>query len=230
MSGRLASGRPHGHKISSFTAIGMRLAQLLRSLLDWLVAVLIPDLLVFLGRAAGKACTARVDTARAVNGQAGAAQLSPAANPAAAKAGVQPTHAPMSIGSTTHHAEAAGFARAFAVHGYGYNSSTEFLSSRQAQFPQLSDITYLDHAAATLCSRQQLVETQAEQLQQLLANPHSQLPAGLDHSAVAIEELRLMTLHMLNAPAVEYEVRHDQQALAVVRLSARAAVPAGHQG
>jgi selenocysteine lyase/cysteine desulfurase len=129
---------------------------------------------------------------------------------------VQPTHATKSVGSS-HDAEAAGFSTAFAARGYGYSSTCpQFLASRQAQFPQLSDITYLDHAAATLCSKQQLEETQAEQLQQLLANPHSQLPAGLDHSAVAIEELRLMTLHMLNAPAVEYEVRHEREALASV--------------
>lgn len=216
-------GLQHPHKSMQ------EVAQLLRSLLDWLLAVFIPDALVFLGRAAGKACTARVDTARAANGQAGAAQPSSAANPAATKAGVQPTHEPTSMCSTHHAEAAAGFATAFAVHGYGY-SSTEFLPSRQAQFPQLSNITYLDHAAATLCSKQQLEETQAEQLQQLLANPHSQLPVGLDHSAVAIEELRLMTLHLLNAPAVEYEVRCYQQALACVRLTARAALPVGLQG
>jgi hypothetical protein len=101
------------------------------------------------------------------------------------------------------------FAAAFAAHGYGYSQQpgNSLLLSRGDQFPQLSGITYLDHAAATLCSKQQLQDAQEEQLQQLLANPHSQLPPGLDLSAVAIDELRLLTLNMLNAPADEYEVR-----------------------
>lgn len=102
----------------------------------------------------------------------------------------------------------AEFASAYAQHGYGYGqgSSSTVLSERRSQFPQLSGVTYLDHAAATLCSKQQLEEAHAEQLQQLMGNPHSQLPVGIDHSAVAIEELRLMTLNMLNAPADQYEV------------------------
>jgi hypothetical protein len=108
-------------------------------------------------------------------------------------------------GSASGRLGAEKFTKAFAQHGYGYGSQ-QLLQSRGSQFPQLSGITYLDHAAATLCSKQQLQETQAEQLQHLLANPHSQLPSGLDYSAMAIEELRLLTLNMLNAPADEYEV------------------------
>jgi hypothetical protein len=101
------------------------------------------------------------------------------------------------------------FAAAFAVHGYGYpqQPGSSLLLSRVDQFPQLAGITYLDHAAATLCSKQQLQDAHKEQLQHLLANPHSQLPPGLDLSAVAIDELRLLTLNMLNAPPDEYEVR-----------------------
>lgn len=105
------------------------------------------------------------------------------------------------------------------------------LSSRRDQFPQLSGITYLDHAAATLCSRQQLEEAQSEQLQLLLANPHSQLPAGLDHSAVAIEQLRLMTLNMLNAPPDQYEVRVVAEAragLTAVQLQAHGTLHVEH--
>lgn len=102
----------------------------------------------------------------------------------------------------------AELCRAYAPHGYGYGgaAAVQQLLSRRSQFPQLSGITYLDHAAATLCSREQLQEAHAEQMQHLLANPHSQLPPGLDHSSIATEELRLMTLGMLNAPAEEYEV------------------------
>jgi len=106
--------------------------------------------------------------------------------------------------------QATRFASAFALHGYGYcqpASSSQSVHYSKTEFPQLQDITYLDHAATTLASKQQLQEAQSELLQHLLANPHSQLPAGLDHSAVAIEELRLLTLNMLNAPADEYEVR-----------------------
>lgn len=109
------------------------------------------------------------------------------------------------IGSVSIKLGAEQFTKAFAQHGYGY-ASQQLLQFRGSQFPQGSGITYLDHAAATLCSKQQLQEAQAEQLQHLLANPHSQLPSGLDYSAMAIEELRLLTLNMLNAPADEYEV------------------------
>lgn len=114
------------------------------------------------------------------------------------------------VGTVDHKKQqVAAFAAAFAAHGYGYcqQPGSSLLLSRGDQFPQLSGVTYLDHAAATLCSKQQLQDAQEEQLQQLLANPHSQLPPGLDLSAVAIDELRLLTLNMLNAPADEYEVR-----------------------
>jgi hypothetical protein len=79
---------------------------------------------------------------------------------------------------------------------------------RSSQFPQLQNLTYLDHAAATLYSVQQLAAAHAELSQQLFANPHSQLGSGLDATPAAVEQLRLLTLHMLNAPADEYEVRY----------------------
>lgn len=127
--------------------------------------------------------------------------------------------------TSSHEAE---FASAYAQHGYGYGygcgqgSSSTVLSERQSQFPQLSGVTYLDHAAATLCSKRQLEEAHAEQLQQLMGNPHSQLPVGIDHSALAIEELRLMTLNILNAPAEQYEV---SMAVMRTRSTGRCAEP-----
>jgi hypothetical protein len=77
---------------------------------------------------------------------------------------------------------------------------------RSSNFPQLQDLTYLDHAAATLYSVQQLAAAHAELSQQLFANPHSQLGSGLDATPAAVDRLRLLTLRMLNAPADEYEV------------------------
>jgi hypothetical protein len=77
---------------------------------------------------------------------------------------------------------------------------------RNSQFPQLQNFTYLDHAATTLYSVQQLAAAHAELSQQLFANPHSQLGSGLDATPAAVEQLRLLTLRMLNAPADEYEV------------------------
>jgi hypothetical protein len=78
---------------------------------------------------------------------------------------------------------------------------------RCSHFPQLQGLTYLDHAAATLYSVQQLAAAHTELSQQLFANPHSQLGSGLDATPAAVEQLRLLTLSMLNAPADEYEVR-----------------------
>lgn len=78
---------------------------------------------------------------------------------------------------------------------------------RSSHFPQLHSLTYLDHAATTLYSVQQLAAAHAELSQQLFANPHSQLGSGLDATPAAVAQLRLLTLHMLNAPPDEYEVR-----------------------
>lgn len=126
----------------------------------------------------------------------------------AQKAAGQSDEASIATVDSTKQQEAA-FAAAFVVHGYGHcqQPGSSLLLSRGDQFPQLAGITYLDHAAATLCSKQQLQDAYEEQLQHLLANPHSQLPPGLDLSAVAIDELRLLTLNMMNAPPDEYEVR-----------------------
>jgi hypothetical protein len=78
-------------------------------------------------------------------------------------------------------------------------------ASRQ-QFPQAAGLVYFDHAAATLPALQQLQDAHGEQCALLFANPHSQLPQGLDHTAAAEQELRQLTLDMLHAPASEYEV------------------------
>lgn len=89
----------------------------------------------------------------------------------------------------------------------GYDSYGPALNElRSSQFPQLTGVTYLDHAAATLYSVQQLLAANQELAQHLFANPHSQLGGALDRTPAAIDELRLLTLKMLNAPADEYDV------------------------
>lgn len=99
----------------------------------------------------------------------------------------------------------ADFSANYGHLGYGY--SNKFQTLRSEHFPQLSGgVVYLDHAAATLYSAEQLLSANAELSKHLFANPHTQLGAELDSTATAIEQLRQMTLSMLNASADEYEV------------------------
>lgn len=89
----------------------------------------------------------------------------------------------------------------------GYCGGAQLAARRASHFPQLAGVTYLDHAAATLYSVQQLAAAQRELGGSLFCNPHSQLGGGLDASTAAIAQLRQLTLEMLRAPAHEYEVR-----------------------
>eukprot|EP00775_Hariotina_reticulata_P009146 gene9146-9314_t len=95
------------------------------------------------------------------------------------------------------------FVQQYSHLGYGYTGRIDEL--RATQFPQLQNVTYLDHAAATLYSLQQLADATQELSQHLFANPHSQLGHDVDHTSSAIDNLRALTLQMLKAPAEEYE-------------------------
>jgi hypothetical protein len=120
------------------------------------------------------------------------------------------TARPFWVDATEQHAiveQRATFEQGFNSLGYAnYTVPGGLQELRSSQFPQLQGLTYLDHAAATLYSVQQLAAAHAELSQQLFANPHSQLGSGLDATPAAVDQLRLLTLRMLNAPADEYEV------------------------
>jgi hypothetical protein len=103
------------------------------------------------------------------------------------------------------------------VHGYGYGGR---LSALRDQFPQLAGLTYLDHAAATLYAEPQIRAAADELVGALFANPHSQLDGALDASCTAVQQLRLLTLGMLNAPPEEYEVRIKMHLSAVALAAA----------
>lgn len=101
------------------------------------------------------------------------------------------------------------FVQQYSHLGYGYTGRIDEL--RATQFPQLQIVTYLDHAAATLYSLQQLADATRELSQHLFANPHSQLGHDVDQTSSAIDDLRSLTLQMLKAPAEEYEVNPYSQ-------------------
>jgi selenocysteine lyase/cysteine desulfurase len=107
------------------------------------------------------------------------------------------------------------FVQQYSQLGYGYKGVID--EFRATQFPQLKGVTYLDHAAATLYSLQQLSNATQELSQHLFANPHSQLGSDTDHTSSAIDELRSLTLHMLKAPPEEYEVSHPGSSEHLIR-------------
>merc|ERR1711892_362623 len=84
------------------------------------------------------------------------------------------------------------------------------------EFPQLSDVTYLDHAGATLFSKSQLKSVTAELRENLFFNPHT---AGTKNkSTKAVAEVRSLVLRHMNADPEEYSVIFTSGATAGIKI------------
>ncbi|KAN0018880.1 hypothetical protein ACTFIU_008814 [Dictyostelium citrinum] len=73
------------------------------------------------------------------------------------------------------------------------------------QFPKLKDIVYLDHAASTLASINQIEDISKEINNSMFCNPHSVNPIGLK-TKEEVDSIREMILNYFNAPYKQYSV------------------------
>eukprot|EP00039_Didymoeca_costata_P008948 m.118895 g.118895 ORF g.118895 m.118895 type:complete len:365 (+) comp14295_c0_seq3:103-1197(+) len=90
---------------------------------------------------------------------------------------------------------------------------------RETQFPHIKDAVYLDHAGATLYSKDQVVEHSNMLLSNLLGNPHSGNPSSMA-TTQAVENVRNIILRYFGTSASEHAVVFTQGATASLKLVA----------
>eukprot|EP00916_Digyalum_oweni_P023066 GHVL01038349.1.p1 GENE.GHVL01038349.1~~GHVL01038349.1.p1 ORF type:complete len:342 (-),score=24.80 GHVL01038349.1:279-1304(-) len=86
--------------------------------------------------------------------------------------------------------------------GY-YNYAVDEIRSRE--FPSLKDLTYVDHAGATLYSTSQLTSFQQDLCGNVYGNPHSGSAAS-KLTADTVDHVRFRVLKLLNTTPEEYSV------------------------
>ena len=86
----------------------------------------------------------------------------------------------------------------------------------EEEFPQLSGVTYLDHAGATLFSKTQIERVSAELKGNLFFNPHTN--GAKNRSTKAVAEARSLVLRHLNADPDEYSVIFTSGATAGMKI------------
>lgn len=86
--------------------------------------------------------------------------------------------------------------------GY-YNYGIEEIRSRD--FPALKDITYVDHAGATLYAKSQISSVQQDLVSNVYGNPHSASPSSR-LTTDSIDQIRFRILKFFNASPEEYSV------------------------
>ncbi|KAK6340687.1 hypothetical protein TWF696_009010 [Orbilia brochopaga] len=96
-----------------------------------------------------------------------------------------------------------------------YNAQVE--EFRDAEYPQLKDVTYLDHAATTLYSSS-LIDTISTDLKNnLFGNPHSLCPSS-QATMRRIEDTRVRVLQLFNADSEHFDVVFCANATAAIRI------------
>ncbi|XP_022082734.1 molybdenum cofactor sulfurase-like isoform X2 [Acanthaster planci] len=99
----------------------------------------------------------------------------------------------------------------------GYNSNIENI--RKQEFPGLSDITYLDHAGATLYAKSQLASVQQDLMSHVYGNPHSPC-ASSKLSTDTIEQVRYRILQHFNTSPEFHSVIFTAGCTAALKLLA----------
>ncbi|RPA77194.1 PLP-dependent transferase [Ascobolus immersus RN42] len=85
----------------------------------------------------------------------------------------------------------------------GYNAAVE--EFRPTEYPQLNNVTYLDHAGTTPYSASLITTYSTDLLTNLYGNPHSQSLSSL-HTSKRIDDVRLRVLRLFNADPREFEL------------------------
>ena len=96
-----------------------------------------------------------------------------------------------------------------------YNEETRTRLS--TEFPQLSGVTYLDHAGATIYSRSQLDKVTAELRDHLFFNPHTSGQAQ-NRAVKTVADMRNLVLRHLHADPEEYSVIFTSGATAGMKI------------
>lgn len=108
----------------------------------------------------------------------------------------------------------------------GYNPNVEDL--RTTEYPQLKDITYLDHAGTTLYATSLIHSFSTDLCTNLYGNPHSPSPSS-QQTTKRIDDIRLRVLRLFNASPEDFDVVFCANATAGMKLVLEAftAQPAG---
>ena len=92
---------------------------------------------------------------------------------------------------------------------------------RAAEYPSLTETTYLDHAGTTLYAKSLVEKFSKDLTQSLYGNPHS-ASASSQLSSHRIEDTRLQVLRFFNASPDDFEVVFTANATAAIKLVADA--------
>ncbi|OLL23779.1 Molybdenum cofactor sulfurase [Neolecta irregularis DAH-3] len=101
--------------------------------------------------------------------------------------------------------------------GYGYRDIKWFEDFRRQEYPQLANITYLDHAGTTLYPISLIHEYSAELCADLFGNPHSKSPAS-QLTCRRIDDIRLKVLQLFNADPECFDLVFVANATAAIKL------------
>ncbi|KAF8477551.1 pyridoxal phosphate-dependent transferase [Kalaharituber pfeilii] len=97
----------------------------------------------------------------------------------------------------------------------GYNAAVDKL--RAKEYPQLEDVTYLDHAGTTIYASSLIRQISDDLLSNLYGNPHSQSPSS-QLTSKRIRDTRLKVLRLFNASPEEYDIVFCASATAGMKL------------
>ncbi|KAF3905943.1 hypothetical protein ABW21_db0201378 [Orbilia brochopaga] len=103
--------------------------------------------------------------------------------------------------------------------GSRYNAKVE--GYRATEYPQLQDVTYLDHAATTLYSSTLIDTISADLKSNLFGNPHSLCPSS-QATTRRIEDTRVRILQLFNADPEHFDIVFCANATAAIKLVADA--------
>ncbi|EPS42953.1 hypothetical protein H072_3077 [Dactylellina haptotyla CBS 200.50] len=103
--------------------------------------------------------------------------------------------------------------------GAEYNTNVE--NFRGKEYPQLADVTYLDHAATTLYSASLIDAISSDLKSNLFGNPHSLCPSSLATTR-RIEDTRVRVLQLFNADPEHFDVVFCANTTAAIKIVADA--------
>ncbi|KAF8422908.1 pyridoxal phosphate-dependent transferase [Tirmania nivea] len=97
----------------------------------------------------------------------------------------------------------------------GYNTAVEKI--RETEYPQLQDVTYLDHAGTTIYASSLVRKVADDLVSNLYGNPHSQSPSS-QLTSKRINDIRLRVLQLFNASPEDYDIVFCANATAGMKL------------
>ncbi|CUS13750.1 unnamed protein product [Tuber aestivum] len=97
----------------------------------------------------------------------------------------------------------------------GYNPSVEGL--RDTEYPQLKEVTYLDHAGTTLYATSLIHSFSKELCENLYGNPHSPSPSS-QQTTKRLDDIRHRVLRLFNADPEQFDIVFCANATAGMKL------------